>query len=122
MLDKTLENTPERRIVKRKVVSQPSPSIVPSIADAIVVKERNLFFLTQADGSVPIGIRHGFGLYYNDCRYLSGYTVRLGDSKPHTLVANTPKEFMAVLQQSNEEFHSVDGNIIRKEQIMCQHC
>src|SRR5215831_7090704 len=40
--------------------------------DAIVLKDGNLLFITDADGMVPIKDEHDFGLYYQDCRVLNG--------------------------------------------------
>lgn len=50
-----------------------SRSIDDSIARALIVKEGDLFFLSDRDGMVPLGLQHGLGLYYHDCRFLSGY-------------------------------------------------
>jgi hypothetical protein len=41
------------------------------IAGALVVKHRGVFFLCRADGQIPVGGAHGFGLYYHDCRFLN---------------------------------------------------
>src|SRR5262249_39454858 len=72
---------------KRRVLTHGAPSVTGSIADAVVVKNENIFFLTGPDGTVPLGGNHGFGLYYHDCRYLSGYDLKLAGAKPLCLVA-----------------------------------
>lgn len=100
-----------------QVVSNPVPSLVRSIDEAIVIKDGNLFFLSHSDGSVPLEGRHGFGLYYNDCRYLNGHTLKLGTSRPYTLVSHAPREFISILQLSNEEFAGRDGKAIAKEHL-----
>ena len=102
---------------KNTLASQNTPSMVRSISEAIVIKDSNLFFLSHSDGSVPFQLPHGFGLYYNDCRYLNGYSLRLGDTEPYSLVSNAFREFMAVLQLTNEEFEGVNGQIVPKEQL-----
>jgi glycogen debranching enzyme len=51
------------------------------ITRSIVIKEGNLFFLTNAEGFVPLESGHGFGLYYNDCRFLNGYELTVGGQK-----------------------------------------
>lgn len=43
--------------------------------------------MTARDGSVPLRGRHGFGLYYHDCRFLNGYELKLAGRQPHVLVA-----------------------------------
>jgi glycogen debranching enzyme len=60
------------------------------ITQAIVLKDGNLFFLTNADGFVPLESGHGFGLYHNDCRFLDGYELAIDKQKPsvHVIGAN----------------------------------
>jgi glycogen debranching enzyme len=113
----TSEKRAPKRARKEEVISQPTPSVVRSIADAIVIKDRNLFFLTRRDGSVPLNDQHGFGLYYNDCRFLSGYTLELGNTRPHALVSNASRGFLSILQLSNEAFAGLEGSIIPKEHL-----
>ena len=43
----------------------------------IVIKDGDLFFLTNAEGNVPLAGSHGFGLYHNDCRFLNGYELKV---------------------------------------------
>jgi hypothetical protein len=53
---------------KQRVLTKRTPSTVSSIADAIVIKDEDLFFLARPDGRVPSEDAHGYGLYYHDCR------------------------------------------------------
>jgi hypothetical protein len=57
-----------------------------SIARAVVIKDEELFLVTEMDGSVPFDGGHGFGLYYHDCRFLDGYELRLSGRRPESLV------------------------------------
>jgi glycogen debranching enzyme len=75
-----------------------TPARTASIVDALVVKDGNVFFLTDHDGGVPLEDGHGLGLYYNDCRYLSGYELRVAGRRPCALAATAARGFMAVLQ------------------------
>ena len=74
-----------------------------SVADALVIKDGNLFFLSQRDGNVPIVHGHGFGLYYNDCRFLNGYELRVGGYGAEVLVQNAERGFVATLGLSNPD-------------------
>src|SRR4030095_16453622 len=76
-------------------------SITRSIAHAVVIKDEDIFFLCEPDGSVPLEPGHGFGLYYHDCRFLSGYELKLGGRKPDNLVRTADRGFMTVLGLSN---------------------
>jgi hypothetical protein len=53
----------EQQERKQRVLTQGTPAIVRSIANAVVIKDENIFFLTEPDGRVPLGDDHGFGLY-----------------------------------------------------------
>ncbi len=89
------------REVKRRTQNLKTPAIAISIADAVAVKNGDIFLLTQADGTVPFVPGHGFGLYYHDCRFLSGYDLKLAGTRPNVLFANTLEGFRAVLHLTN---------------------
>lgn len=107
----------EKQEQKEPVLTSPAPSIALSIADAVVIKNEALFFLTQSDGSVPLEGRHGFGLYYHDCRYLDGYQVRIGDVDPTVLVSNADDGFAAVYELTNPEIAVADHEDIKSNEI-----
>src|SRR5262249_48992770 len=107
----------EKHERKQRVLTQGTPSVTSSIADAVVVKNGNLFFLTEPDGKVPLGGNHGFGLYYNDCRYLSGYELRLAGAAPLCMVSTAERGYLAALQLTNFDIRMTDGTLIHKEEI-----
>jgi glycogen debranching enzyme len=102
---------------KERVLTMGAPSVVRSIADAVVIKDEELYFLAQPDGDVPMDEEHGYGLYYQDCRFLSGYELRLGGSQLNSLVASDAGGFMAVFQLSNADVRTEDDALIHKEQV-----
>src|SRR5262245_65824932 len=92
-------------------------SITRSIAHAVVIKDEDIFFLSEQDGSVPLEAGHGFGLYYHDCRFLSGYELRLGGRKPERLVCTADRGFQAVLGLSNVETRTTGGEVLPKQRV-----
>jgi glycogen debranching enzyme len=82
-----------------------------------VIKDGNVFFLTEPGGDVPSGGDHGFGLYYQDCRYLSGYELKLAGAKPLRLVSDAADGYAAAFQLTNPDIRTSDGELIRKEQL-----
>lgn len=102
---------------KERLQTQGRASVTQSIADAVVVKEGEVFFLSEPDGDVPLGGEHGFGLYYHDCRFLNGYELRLADAKPEVLVATAHRGFMAVIELTNPDIRMSDGKLLRKEEL-----
>lgn len=102
---------------KNRVLTKGTPSIVRSIADAVVIKDGDIFFLTPPDGNVPMDEGHGYGLYYHDCRYLNGYTLKLAGTQPSLLVSTSAEGFTSIYQLTNPDIRMEDGKLIPKEQI-----
>ncbi|MBI4787315.1 MAG: hypothetical protein HY782_09745 [Chloroflexi bacterium] len=107
----------EKQKRKERVLTQGTASFTSSIADAIVIKNQNVFFLTTPDGNVPLKKNHGYGLYYHDCRYLSGYTLRLADAKPNVLISDAAQGFRAIFDMTNNEIQVDEGRHIPKDDI-----
>jgi len=87
-----------------------------SITDALVLKNGNLFFLSQSDASVPLARGHGFGLYYQDCRFLNGYELTISGRKPEALIHTAEAGFMATLGLSNPDLN-FNGQVVAKHAI-----
>src|SRR5947209_6889670 len=96
---------------KRPVLNKSRSATVASIAHALVIKDEDLFFLCAPDGMVPLGGRHGLGLYYHDCRFLNGYELHLSGRAADSLVASAQLGYKAVLELSNPSIDRADGNI-----------
>jgi glycogen debranching enzyme len=107
----------DQRERKERILTQGAPSMSQSIAQAVVVKDYNVFFLADPDGKVPLESGHGLGLYYHDCRFLNGYELKIADAKPHSLVSTAARGFMAVFQLTNPDIRMADGGLIRKEDL-----
>jgi glycogen debranching enzyme len=99
------------------VLTRGRPSTVESLADAIVVKHENLFFLAKPDGNVPLRGGHGYGLYYHDCRYLNGYELRLAGMAAVDLSATSEQGSIGVFTLTNPPITMPDGGTLDKEEI-----
>jgi glycogen debranching enzyme len=62
---------------KEKILTQPDPAKIPTRVEAVVLKQGDVFLLSNERGEIPWERPHALGLYYQDCRYLDGYTLRL---------------------------------------------
>src|ERR1044071_3596648 len=102
---KQLRARPKREDNERRqrLQSDGRSSVTRSIAHAVVLKDRDVFFLSEADGSVPLKADHGLGLYYHDCRYLSAYEFKFGPAKPTVLVCTGGSGFGATLDLTNTD-------------------
>ena len=88
-----------------------------SIADAVIIKNENLFFLSLPNGNVPLNGKHGFGLYFRDCRYLNGYEIKLADTELNLLVSNASKGYEAVFELTNPAIEIKEGKHIQVDEI-----
>ena len=73
------------------------------INEAAVIKDENLFLVTAQDGSIPLDGFHPFGLYYNDCRFLSAWELTVMDEHPRALVVDASAGQSAVHELTNRE-------------------
>ncbi len=93
------------------------PSVTRSIADAICIKDGNIFFVAESDGNVPLEGSHGFGLYYHDCRYLNAYQFRIADASPIALAAATGAIGSATFELTNPHLEFADGKQLSSGEI-----
>ncbi len=114
---KTELSDKEKKQRKHQVLTQGHSSITRSIAEAIVIKNENIFFLTLPDGNVPLGDSHGYGLYYHDCRYLNGYQLTLANTNLNPLVAAAPSGDSAIFELTNPELMIWEGEHISSAEI-----
>lgn len=112
-----LASESERKERQDRVLTQNMASITRSISQAVVVKDENLFFLSEPDGNVPLDDEHGFGLYHGDSRVLGGYELTIEGKKWNALGYSSDKGYMATYQLSNPDFHDADGTLVSKEEI-----
>jgi glycogen debranching enzyme len=90
---------------------------VQSIADAVVIKDEDIFFLSQPNGQVPRKGNHGLGLYYHDCRFLNSYEMRIAGIEPTGLIAAAASGFKADLQLTNPDLRLANGHLLQKEDL-----
>lgn len=99
----------------RRVLAQKQPSHAAGISDAVVIKDSELYFLCLRDGSVPLDEGHGLGLYCHDCRFLSGYELRVCDALLEPLAANGEDGFRSVFRLTNPSLGRVGTGIARQQ-------
>lgn len=90
---------------KSRILTHGTPSVTHGIADAIVTKSENIFFLTDPAGAVPLAEGHGLGLYYHDCRFLRGYELTIAGAAPTVLAAIHDRGDAATFELTNPDLH-----------------
>ncbi len=85
------------------------PMEVQDIRDALVIRERDLFLLTNPAGEVPRGNRDGYGLYYEDTRYLSTYEFSFSSEAPLVLLSTAEPGYSSEHVLTNRSMLDVEG-------------
>src|SRR5579884_3459497 len=117
--------TTERGVVRKvaakdkpqAVIQYASPVGAQDIRDTIVIKELDLFLITNLDGNVPAGNVNGLGLYYQDTRFLSTYELVLEGITPIYLLSTGEMRFAEVQELTNPDLRLPNGVLIRKETL-----
>ncbi|BCB02637.1 amylo-alpha-1,6-glucosidase [Bacillus sp. KH172YL63] len=76
-----------------------------------VIKENNLFLLTDEQGDILSEHSYGLGLYKNDTRYLSKLNVRINQDKPILLHSDGSENYMSTILSTNPH-QEEDGELI----------
>lgn len=87
------------------------------IRDTIVIKELDLFLLTDLNGNVPRGNINGLGLYHKDTRFLSAYELVLEGIPPTYLLSTGEMRFAEIQELTNPDLRLPNGVVIRKETL-----
>lgn len=80
MTKKELTRTEER--CRERILAQPRPTKVRESSSAVVLKEGDLFLLSDGIGDVPKRNVHAMGLFFRDTRYLDQLELRLDGLDP----------------------------------------
>ena len=103
-------------LIRQRAAAYTRPAAANSIVDTRVIKENDLFVLTDIDGNIPPENGEGLGLYLRDTRFLSTYDLRLGGQRPTVLYSTAQKNCQLTADLSNPEI-THDGSIIRGQTI-----
>ncbi|OPY30034.1 MAG: Amylo-alpha-1,6-glucosidase [Methanocella sp. PtaU1.Bin125] len=94
-----------------------SHTLAKDISDALVIRERNITLVTLRNGDIPIEENYGYGLYYHDTRFLSGYTLRINGKTPVSILSSDEKGYASVTVLTNPELSDLNGRPIDKATI-----
>ena len=116
-MQSTSDHDIRRRAGDRRVVQHGRASTTSSIANAIVIKDGELFFLCDRNGDVPLEGSSGLGLYYHDCRYLDGYELRLDGVAADSLASVAGAGSCATFELTNRDAQTAGDHLLEKERI-----
>jgi len=90
---------------------------IEDIRDALVIRERAAFLLTDPDGNVNPGNDQGFGIYHADTRHLSGYRFSLNGMMPVLLLSTAELGYAMEQVMTNPTITSEEGRRIARGSI-----
>ncbi len=99
---------------KLRALTQEHASKVPSIGDAVVIKDGDPFFICPRNGQIPLTGTHGFGLYHHDMRYLAGLTLKVQGVELESLGTTAAAGTTAILELTNPELSLPNGRTVGK--------
>lgn len=95
----------------------PESMDVQDIRDALVIRERDLFLLTDKSGEVPAGNVNGYGLYFADTRYLSAFEFSLAGNKSMVLLSTAELGYSSEHVITNYAMSDLDGRSIPRDTL-----
>jgi len=91
--------------------------LIRDIRDALVIREQDMFLLTDTFGNAPPDNPNGFGLYHLDTRYLSVYDFSFADARPVVLLSTAELGFGEEQTLTNRAMPSLDGRILPRGSV-----
>ncbi|MBO9540915.1 amylo-alpha-1,6-glucosidase [bacterium] len=82
-----------------------------------VIKQENLFLVSDIDGNVYPGCGCGMGLYAADTRFLSGWIFQLEDKVPSLLSSSSERTYLSQIEFMNQVLKYPDGRMIPQETV-----
>lgn len=84
------------------------------ISDALVIREKNITLVTLRNGDIPVEENYGYGLYYHDTRFLSGYRLKVNGSDPTNILSSDDKGYASVSVLTNPPFRDMNDRPVDK--------
>ncbi|MBO1005703.1 amylo-alpha-1,6-glucosidase [Pseudogracilibacillus auburnensis] len=82
-----------------------------------VIKENDLFFLTDTKGNIPENHYYGHGLYTKDTRFLSQLDLKINGEDPILLSSDAGENYMAKILLTNPHMENKDELILWRESV-----
>ncbi len=102
---------------ERAQLPEGEPQGIQDIRDALVVRERDTFLLTDEYGNIPRGNEQGLGLYRADTRHLSTYAFYVQGGAPVMLLSTAELGFAMEQVLTNQRLQTADGRVVQRGTI-----
>ncbi len=100
-----------------QILPQGEPVGLADIRDALVIKESDLFLMTDAEGNLPRENNSGYGLYKGDTRHLSVYDLSFDRVRPTVLLSSAELGYSSEHHLTNPHMPSIDQQLIPKDSL-----
>lgn len=98
------------------VVDFAAPPVPRDIRETLVIKEGDLFFLSDLEGNVPERNPNGLGLYLGDTRLLSRFELVIEGLRPTILLSTSHSHFLSEQVLTNPNLR-LDGRVVPEQTI-----
>jgi glycogen debranching enzyme len=82
-----------------------------------VIKENDLFLMTNKNGDIPVDDNFGLGLYTKDTRFLSRMELFINDRRPILLSSVAAENYLATIRLTNEHMEKEGELILWRESL-----
>ena len=93
------------------------PMGIEDIRDALIIRERAAFLLTDPAGNVPPGNKQGFGIYHADTRHLSTYQFSLNGTAPVLLLSTAEVGYAMEQVMTNPTMTTNEGRQVARGSV-----
>ena len=108
---------PPAQTQKRELLPEPEPMSVQDTGNSLVIREGDIFLLTDGAGQVSRGNRQGHGLYHRDTRYLSGYELTFTTARPLVLLSTAELGYSSEQVMTNPTMADANGEQVSRGTI-----
>jgi glycogen debranching enzyme len=88
--------------------------------DYRVIKENDVFFLTDEKGNIPKSHPYGLGLYTKDTRFLSEFSLRINGEEPVLLSSDAAENYMATILLTNPPIEKEGQTVLWRESVQIE--
>lgn len=85
--------------------------------DYRVIKENDLFLLTDSAGNINENHQYGLGLYMKDTRFLSKFHLKINDADPVLLTSSAEENLLATILLTNPHMEKEGELVLWRESL-----
>jgi len=104
-------------LIRWRMLPDAEARVITHIREALIIREKDLFLMTDSEGHVEVGNDSGFGLYHEDTRYLSGWELTLVGVEPVVLLSTAEEAFWMEQVMTNPELLADTGERLPSGQL-----